>query len=682
MMCLCLCVREPATVRQKKSHASVSVAAAKPISMALKKPVIVQPVTLSPSIPRPISTSLVGSLVNVTGGVKDRVPATRGVRVVTERRAPVPSIATSVPAKRLTRVKSEPTRASPPSSANVVQTSSSSANGMIHRKLVPSSDRVILHDPVPASTLMVKVKPEPASRAPKPKVNPEPKSDTTDSKKAVPGGGDESVGGGGGTGNGNGSTKHNAGGSGGGGGSTKKVVDGKKDATTHVKREDARVKNATSAPKKKMVAVVVPTSIKKKKNGVSVTTVSPVRKRTVKGAGGGGGNVGNGDGNVKSLTRAEIKLARETSTTSFAMEQNMFDLHDSVAYVAGWDEVGRGCYFGPVMSAVCVVARGAPLIMNVYDSKKYPKKKKKKKTITNTKTQAMSKLRGTKKETNNHVSSSSDGGGGDGDGGDAASTGVDTGGNRVTMKRKVGSGGVDVDIVKKENGNELCVDKDGDEEAQTREYKGQEEDEELPEDEAVRERICDMLMRAPGHYFRLSRREAHQIDATNIRQAVEDIMCEAILNVRPQPDAVFIDGDILPSQLRAHPQFQAWTVIKGDSKCYTIAAASIVAKVTRDREMRRLARAYPRYGLEDHMGYGTYEHELALYKYGMTDMHRRSFQPMRGAIERGGIFFPPKLRGGGGGAGGGKKKKAIAAATIKSEPEALEQEQNVPAESA
>ena len=74
------------------------------------------------------------------------------------------------------------------------------------------------------------------------------------------------------------------------------------------------------------------------------------------------------------------------------------------------------------------------------------------------------------------------------------------------------------------------------------------------------------------------------------------------------------------------------TIIKGDAKCLSIAAASIVAKVTRDRMMMTLARDHPGYGFERHKGYGTPEHRLALERLGASPLHRRSFKPVQLAL--------------------------------------------------
>ena len=94
--------------------------------------------------------------------------------------------------------------------------------------------------------------------------------------------------------------------------------------------------------------------------------------------------------------------------------------------------------------------------------------------------------------------------------------------------------------------------------------------------------------------------------------------------IRPLPELVLIDGHETVAAI-AHPQ-QA--VIGGDGKCLSIAAASILAKVVRDRIMTRLDRVWPAYGFAQHKGYGTAEHMQALREHGPCPLHRRSFSPV------------------------------------------------------
>jgi len=119
-----------------------------------------------------------------------------------------------------------------------------------------------------------------------------------------------------------------------------------------------------------------------------------------------------------------------------------------------------------------------------------------------------------------------------------------------------------------------------------------------------------------------------QIDATNILRAAQQAMQQALGSLNPSADFALIDGRFeLPNPL---PQ-QA--IIDGDSKCYCIAAASIIAKVYRDRLMEYLARLYPQYGFERNRGYGTPEHLQALEEWGPSPIHRRTFAPVKQAYQ-------------------------------------------------
>lgn len=119
-----------------------------------------------------------------------------------------------------------------------------------------------------------------------------------------------------------------------------------------------------------------------------------------------------------------------------------------------------------------------------------------------------------------------------------------------------------------------------------------------------------------GHTFV----DAETIDRVNIRRATEIGMAEAIAKLSPQPQKVLIDAMTL-KELRL-PQK---AIIKGDALSASIAAASIIAKVKRDRLMDEYDKKYPGYGFARHKGYGTQEHIAAIKKYGICPIHRRSF---------------------------------------------------------
>ena len=104
-------------------------------------------------------------------------------------------------------------------------------------------------------------------------------------------------------------------------------------------------------------------------------------------------------------------------------------------------------------------------------------------------------------------------------------------------------------------------------------------------------------------------------------------MSEAVIALGCVPRLALIDGNRAPRLRCAHR-----TIVKGDAKCLSIAAASILAKVTRDRMMIALGREFPGYGFEKHKGYGTPEHRAALHRLGVTTHHRRSFAPVQLAL--------------------------------------------------
>ena len=114
------------------------------------------------------------------------------------------------------------------------------------------------------------------------------------------------------------------------------------------------------------------------------------------------------------------------------------------------------------------------------------------------------------------------------------------------------------------------------------------------------------------------------IDATNILRAAQQAMQQGLAGLSPPSDFALIDGPFcLPISLSQR------AIIGGDRKCYCIAAASIVAKVYRDRLMDYLARLYPHYGFEHNRGYATPGHLQALQEYGPCPVHRYSFQPIQ-----------------------------------------------------
>ncbi len=119
-----------------------------------------------------------------------------------------------------------------------------------------------------------------------------------------------------------------------------------------------------------------------------------------------------------------------------------------------------------------------------------------------------------------------------------------------------------------------------------------------------------------------------EIDALNILRASHLAMERALRGLPTPPDYALIDGNLLPRDLPC----KAEAIIKGDALSLSIAAASIVAKVTRDRIMESLAQQYPGYGWEKNAGYPTKEHQSALLNLGVTPHHRRSFKPVHNIL--------------------------------------------------
>lgn len=119
-----------------------------------------------------------------------------------------------------------------------------------------------------------------------------------------------------------------------------------------------------------------------------------------------------------------------------------------------------------------------------------------------------------------------------------------------------------------------------------------------------------------------------EIDEINILRASHLAMERAIAGLPVVPDHVLIDGNMIPRNL----SLSAEAIIKGDSKSVSISAASIVAKICRDRLMVDLAQQHPGYGWETNAGYGSKSHMLALQKFGATPHHRRSFKPVHNIL--------------------------------------------------
>jgi ribonuclease HII len=132
------------------------------------------------------------------------------------------------------------------------------------------------------------------------------------------------------------------------------------------------------------------------------------------------------------------------------------------------------------------------------------------------------------------------------------------------------------------------------------------------------------LIRERATAWAIGRAEIEEIDTINILQASLLAMRRAVMALRPQPEYALIDGNRCPKL-----PCPAEAIIKGDAKVAAISAASILAKVSRDQEMRELDNAYPGYGFARHKGYPTKLHLDALSRLGITPIHRRSFAPVK-----------------------------------------------------
>jgi ribonuclease HII len=145
--------------------------------------------------------------------------------------------------------------------------------------------------------------------------------------------------------------------------------------------------------------------------------------------------------------------------------------------------------------------------------------------------------------------------------------------------------------------------------------------------EKRREVLFEKILEHRGVLWAQVFADAEEIDRKNILRATHDAMAAAVAALQEKyarrVDHCLIDGLRVPGFPHSHEG-----IVKGDGKVISIAVASIIAKVCRDRLMRRFAEEFPQYGFEKHMGYGTKQHLEALQKHGPCRIHRRSFQPV------------------------------------------------------
>ena len=143
--------------------------------------------------------------------------------------------------------------------------------------------------------------------------------------------------------------------------------------------------------------------------------------------------------------------------------------------------------------------------------------------------------------------------------------------------------------------------------------------------EAQRERVFDEISRTA--HVGIGIVSAAEIDDINILNATMAAMRIALANLPVRPMLALIDGNRVPGS-----DVPCRAIIRGDATCLSIAAASIIAKVTRDRLMIELGRQHPGYGFERHKGYGTPEHQRSIVELGVMAEHRKTFKPIRFAL--------------------------------------------------
>jgi ribonuclease HII len=142
--------------------------------------------------------------------------------------------------------------------------------------------------------------------------------------------------------------------------------------------------------------------------------------------------------------------------------------------------------------------------------------------------------------------------------------------------------------------------------------------------EAQREAFFAVLTSHPEVGHAVAQVEAEDVDRFNILVATHRAMGMALARLRPAPEHILVDG----TRVKSLP-FPQTAVVKGDARSYSIAAASVLAKVTRDRQMLDFDRCWPAYGFAGHKGYGTPQHLAALAEHGPCPIHRRTFAPLK-----------------------------------------------------
>ena len=142
--------------------------------------------------------------------------------------------------------------------------------------------------------------------------------------------------------------------------------------------------------------------------------------------------------------------------------------------------------------------------------------------------------------------------------------------------------------------------------------------------EEKREELFEILTKSKHIEYRVAWISSKEVDRIGLGKANQSVLKKVVEGLKTKPDYVLVDGFLIKDLKISQEK-----IIKGDEKVLSIAAASIIAKVSRDRYMKKLAKKYPQYGFEKHKGYGTKQHLKAIKKFGICSEHRRSFRPIK-----------------------------------------------------
>lgn len=148
--------------------------------------------------------------------------------------------------------------------------------------------------------------------------------------------------------------------------------------------------------------------------------------------------------------------------------------------------------------------------------------------------------------------------------------------------------------------------------------------------EKQRDIAFDWITKNPDIVWSVAQCSATEIDELNILRASLTAMERAINGLKIRPEYCLVDGNKMPDNIFGEP------VVKGDAKSLSIAAASILAKVTRDRIMHDLAKIFPEYAWDKNAGYPTQQHLQAIEKYGINEHYRKTYKPVKERLEKNG----------------------------------------------